>query len=70
MVRHTVDDHQNKGAMVTLEMAVARAPGGRLDGTLRHGADDDVHHFSGTLELMRALEDLVPACGETTERSR
>jgi hypothetical protein len=56
--------------MVTLEMEVARAPGGRLDGTLRHGEDGDVHHFSGTLELMRALEDLVPACGETTERSR
>lgn len=60
MLGRGVDDHEHKGATVTLEMEVARAPGGRLDGTLRRG-EDDPHRFSGTLELMRVLEELVPS---------
>ena len=46
---------------VELAMEVARARNGRLSGTLRLEHETAPHRFSGTLELMRVLEDLVPA---------
>ena len=46
---------------VELAMEVARARNGRLSGTLRVEHEAAPHRFSGTLELMRVLEDLVPA---------
>jgi hypothetical protein len=47
--------------MVQLIMQVSRGEDDRLTGTVRRGRDADARRFSGTLELMRVFEDLVPA---------
>jgi hypothetical protein len=49
-------------AKVTIELIlqVTRSAENRLSGTVRSGRDSELHHFSGTLELMRVFEDLVP----------
>jgi hypothetical protein len=44
---------------VQLVMLVCRSDDSRLSGTVR-SADGDAREFSGTLELMRVFEDLVP----------
>jgi hypothetical protein len=46
---------------VDLVMRVARDGRERLIGTLRLARGTEDRGFSGTLELMRALEELVPA---------
>jgi hypothetical protein len=46
---------------VDLVMQVSRDDRDRLSGTVRLGRAADTHAFSGTLELLRALEELVPA---------
>lgn len=46
---------------VELVMQVSRAHDDRLSGTLRVSRSAEPRGFSGTLELMRVLEDLVPA---------
>ncbi len=46
---------------VELIMQVSRSEDDRLTGTVRRDDDADAHRFSGTLELMRVFEDLVPA---------
>jgi hypothetical protein len=53
-------------AKVTIEliMQVARSAENRLSGTVRSAKDSEPHHFSGTLELMRVFEDLVPFVAE------
>ncbi len=50
---------------MTLElvMQVSRAQDSRLSGTVRLADDTETHGFSGTLELMRVFEDLVPTAG-------
>jgi hypothetical protein len=47
---------------VTTELIlnVSRSAENRLSGTVRTGRDSELRHFSGTLELMRVFEDLVP----------
>jgi hypothetical protein len=47
---------------VTIELIlqVTRSAENRLSGTVRSGRDPELHRFSGTLELMRVFEDLVP----------
>jgi hypothetical protein len=45
---------------VELVMQVTRGNGDRLTGTVRTETDAAVHEFSGTLELMRVFEELVP----------
>ena len=49
-------------AEVTIELIlqVSRSVENRLSGTVRSCKDAEPHHFSGTLELMRVFEDLVP----------
>ena len=47
---------------VELVLQVTRDEHNRLIGSVRAGADD-VRTFSGTLELMRVFEELVPADG-------
>jgi hypothetical protein len=49
-------------AKVTIELVlqVTRSAENRLSGTVRSATDSELHHFSGTLELMRVFEDLVP----------
>lgn len=49
-------------AKVTIELIlqVSRSAEDRLSGTVRSARDPELHHFSGTLELMRVFEDLVP----------
>lgn len=46
-------------------MHVSRDERDRLNGTVRPTRDMDARAFSGTLELMRVLEELVPADGLT-----
>ena len=41
-------------------MQISRAGDDRLSGTVRATPSPDPRPFSGTLELMRVLEDLVP----------
>ena len=45
---------------VELVMRVARSEDNRLSGTVRVTGGADVRQFSGTLELMRVFEELVP----------
>jgi hypothetical protein len=45
---------------VQLVMVVTRGEGKRLSGTVRLAGGGDARAFSGTLELMRVFEDLVP----------
>lgn len=51
---------QERAVAVELVMQVSRGEDDRLSGTVRvaHGADG--RDFSGTLELMRVFEELVP----------
>jgi hypothetical protein len=46
--------------MPELIMRVSRYSDNRLCGTVRVGQGSEIHSFSGTLELMRVFEDLVP----------
>jgi hypothetical protein len=46
--------------VLELVMQVSRDDDNRLSGTVRLGRGSQLHHFSGTLELMRAFEELVP----------
>ena len=48
---------------VTLVLDVSRAEGSRLSGTVRLADDANRRRFSGTLELMRVFEELVPEMG-------
>jgi hypothetical protein len=45
---------------VDLVMRVSRGEDDRLSGTVRVRDAADTHDFSGTLELMRVFEELVP----------
>jgi hypothetical protein len=45
---------------VELVMRVSRGEDNRLTGTVRAARDADPREFSGTLELMRVFEELVP----------
>jgi hypothetical protein len=46
---------------VELIMRVSRSEDNRLSGTVRLGDAAEAHGFSGTLDLMRVFEELVPA---------
>jgi hypothetical protein len=46
--------------IVALRLDVVRGDDGRLSGTVSTKDDAEVHSFSGTLELMRVFEELVP----------
>ncbi len=46
---------------VELVMQVSRGENDRLSGTVSLGHGADARDFSGTLELMRVFEELVPA---------
>ncbi len=50
-----------------LFLQVSRSDDNRLSGTVRSGEDPDGHPFSGTLELMRVFEELVPPEGDVRE---
>ena len=45
---------------VDLHLQVSRSADNRLSGTVRLPDGRDTHAFSGTLELMRVFEELVP----------
>jgi hypothetical protein len=45
---------------VDLLLQVTRGADNRLSGTVRSVSGSEAHTFSGTLELMRAFEELVP----------
>lgn len=59
---------------VELVMHVSRGDDDRLSGTVQTGRSTDprqnagLHEFSGTLELMRVFEELVP--GRAASRSK
>jgi hypothetical protein len=46
---------------VELVLRVRRDERGRLNGTVRVGSGSTLRAFSGTLELMRVFEEVVPA---------
>ncbi len=46
--------------VVDLLLQVSRSADNRLSGTVRATSQDDARPFSGTLELMRVFEELVP----------
>ena len=52
---------------VDLFLQVSRSDDNRLSGTVRSGEEPDGRPFSGTLELMRVFEELVPAEGDVAE---
>jgi hypothetical protein len=52
---------------VALRIHVSRGEDNRLSGTVATTDDVEVRSFSGTLELMRVFEELVPVEGETVE---
>lgn len=61
----TAEDRHKEGAVdVELVMQISRAQDDRLSGTVRRSPEADLRPFSGTLELMRVLEDLVPTTGD------
>jgi len=45
---------------VDLHLQVSRSADNRLSGTVRLPDGNHAHAFSGTLELMRVFEELVP----------
>jgi hypothetical protein len=45
---------------VALRIHVSRGEDNRLSGTISTPDDAEVRNFSGTLELMRVFEELVP----------
>ena len=56
---------------VDLHLQVSRSADNRLSGTVWLPDGRDAHAFSGTLELMRVFEELVPAgLDETVAASR
>jgi len=55
---------------VDLVMRVSRGEDDRLSGTVRVAQDADCRDFSGTLELMRVFEELVPTDRTPDERNR
>jgi hypothetical protein len=50
-----------------LILQVSRSAENRLSGTVRSGRDSELHRFSGTLELMRVFEDLIPFVADPHE---
>ncbi|MBV9323241.1 MAG: hypothetical protein JO352_05580 [Chloroflexi bacterium] len=52
---------------VELVMQVSRGDDNRLSGTVRSAGNPDIREFSGTLELMRVFEELVPTDRGTRE---
>jgi hypothetical protein len=48
---------------VKLLMQVSRGEDSRLTGTVHAADGTDTRRFSGTLELMRVFEELVPVAG-------
>ena len=49
---------------VNLRLQVSRSADNRLSGTVEMTGGSDARAFSGTLELMRVFEELVPAAIE------
>lgn len=52
---------------VDLLLRITRSADNRLSGTVRATSGPDVRDFSGTLELMRAFEELVPVGPDASE---
>jgi hypothetical protein len=52
---------------VSLLLHVSRGADNRLSGTVRGRSGSDVRAFSGTLALMRVIEELVPPQPRDTE---
>lgn len=50
--------------MTSVRLLVTRSPAGRLEGSLTAADGSVEHRFSGTLELLRLLEDLADAEGD------
>lgn len=55
---------------VDLWLQVSRSADNRLSGTVRREGGHDVRDFSGTLELMRVFEELVPIGAGASESVR
>jgi hypothetical protein len=53
---------------VNLRLEVTRGEDNRLSGTVRTDTEAEARAFSGTLELMRVFEELVPAHDATAAR--
>jgi hypothetical protein len=51
---------------MSLLIDVARTPDGRLEGQISRGSSDPGHGFSGVLELLKVLEDLLDRDGASS----
>lgn len=65
------DVDPSRGCLVAVELLlhVTRSDDNRLNGTVRLATGSGERPFSGTLELMRAFEELVPVEGITATPS-
>lgn len=52
---------------VDLLLQVTRSAANRLSGTVRTVSGSETRRFSGTLELMRVFEELVPASDDALQ---
>jgi hypothetical protein len=52
---------------VDLVLQVTRSADDRLSGTVHAISGSEIHRFSGTLELMRVFEELVPAADDALQ---
>jgi hypothetical protein len=48
---------------VTLVVGITRTPDGRLEGRISSGPSEPGHEFSGVLELLKVIEDLLDRHG-------
>jgi hypothetical protein len=56
-----MDTSQTPGQSASLIVELTRTPDGRLEGQLRADTGDAWRPFSGVLELLKVLEDLLNA---------
>jgi hypothetical protein len=54
----------------TLTLEISRSSDGRLDGNVRAEAAEPWRPFSGTLELLKVLEEILDATEQGANRSR
>ena len=70
MLTHALTQPPVDPIAVELVMLVKRGEDDRLSGTVRLAEGGADREFSGTLELMRVFEDLVPPAREPVDSAR
>jgi hypothetical protein len=63
-------DIGDQEGVIELALHLARAPDGRLDGTLHRPGETESIPFSGTLDLLRALEVALDESDDSGQNQR